>query len=278
MNGGASPATVIIRPSRGLFDLDLVGLWQYRELLGFLVWRDVKVRYKQTLIGATWVLLQPLLTMAIFTVVFGRLARMPSEGVPYPLFALAGLLPWTYVSQAVGWGGSSLVRNSTLISKVYFPRLLIPVASVITPLLDLALSLLALLVLMAWYGVAPTWRALTLPLFLLLALATATAVSLILSALNVRYRDVGYAIPFLIQIWLFASPVAYPMSLVPEGWRWLYALNPMAGVIQGFRWALVGAASPDPAVVAASSGMVVAVLLAGIVFFRHLERTFADVI
>lgn len=275
---GPQPSTVLIRPTRGLFTFDLPGIWQYRELLGFLIWRDVKVRYKQTLIGAAWVLLQPLLTMGILTIVFGRFARMPSDGLPYPLFAFAALLPWMYVAQSVAWGGSSLVRNAKLIGKVYFPRLIIPVASVATPLVDLGLSFGALLGLMAWYGVAPTWRVLALPAFLLLAVLTAIATSLCLSALNVRYRDVGYAIPFLIQVWMYASPVAYPVSLVPDRWRFLYGLNPLAGVIQGFRWALLVGDAPDFRVMAVSAGMVVAWLVIAVTFFRHMERTFADIV
>src|SRR5262245_1224366 len=277
-SAGLRPSTVLIRPTRGLFTLDLAGLWQYRELLGFLIWRDVKVRYKQTLIGAAWVLLQPLLTMVILTIVFGRFAGMPSDGLPYPLFAFAALLPWTYVAQSVTWGGSSLVRNAKLISKVYFPRLIIPVASVATPLVDLGLSFAALVGLMAWYGVAPTWRVLAIPAFLLLAVLTAMAASLCLSALNVRYRDVGYAIPFLIQVWMYASPVAYPVNLVPDRWRLLYGLNPIAGVIQGFRWALLGGDTPDIRVIGVSAGMVVVGLVIGVIFFRYMERTFADIV
>lgn len=277
-SGRLQPSTVLIRPTRGLFALDLLGLWQYHELLGFLIWRDVKVRYKQTLIGAVWVLLQPMLTMVILTIVFSHFAKMPSDGLPYPLFALAALLPWMYVAQSVAWGGSSLVRNAELIDKVYFPRLIIPVASVATPLVDLGLSFAALLGLMAWYGVTPTWRVLTLPAFLLFAVATATMASLCLSALNVRYRDVAYAIPFLIQVWMYASPIAYPVSLVPDRWRLLYGLNPIVGVVQGFRWALVGGDTPDINVMAASTGVVVAGLGIGLIFFRYMERTFADIV
>lgn len=277
-SAGLRPSRVLIRPTRGLFTLDLPGIWQYRELLGFLIWRDIKVRYKQTLIGAAWVLLQPLLTMVILTIVFGRFAGMPSDGLPYPLFAFAALLPWTYVAQSVTWGGSSLVRNAKLISKVYFPRLIIPVASVATPLVDLGLSFAALVGLMAWYGVAPTWRVLAIPAFLLLAVLTAMAASLCLSALNVRYRDVGYAIPFLIQMWMYASPVAYPVNLVPDRWRLLYGLNPIAGVIQGFRWALLGGDTPDIRVIGVSAGMVVVWLVIGVIFFRYMERTFADIV
>ena len=216
--------------------------------------------------------------MVILAIVFGRFAKIPSDGIPYPLFALAALLPWMYVAQSVAWGGSSLVRNAELISKVYFPRLIIPVASAATPLVDLALSFVALFGLMAWYRVAPTWRLLALPAFLVLAVATAMAVGLCLSALNVRYRDVGYAIPFLIQVWMYASPVAYPVSLVPDRWRLLYELNPIAGAIQGFRWALVGGETPDIRMMVVSAAMVVAGLGIGTVFFRYMERTFADIV
>ena len=237
--------TVLIAPTRGLFDLDLKAVWDYRELLYFMVWRDVKVRYKQTVIGVAWVVLQPLLTMILFTVIFGYLARIPSDGLPYPLFAYTALLPWTYFSQALTRSGGGLVGNANLISKVYFPRLIIPLSSVVVPVVDLLLCFVILLGLMIWYGVAPTWGVLALPLFLLLALMTALAVGLLLSPLHVKYRDVGYVVPFLVQFWMFASPVIYPVSLVPEQWRLLYSLNPMVGVIEGFRWALLGKESPD---------------------------------
>jgi len=259
-------------------DLDLEALWEYRELLYFLVWRNVKVRYKQTVIGAGWVVLQPLLTMIIFTVIFSYLAKIPSDGLPYPIFAYTALLPWTYFSQAVGRTGGGLVGNANLISKVYFPRLIIPLASVVTPLVDLLLSFVILLGLMVWYGIAPTWGVVALPLFLFMALVTALAVGLFLSALNVKYRDVGYVIPFLTQFWMYASPVVYPVSLVPEQWRLLYSLNPMVGVIEGFRWALLGTQSPDFGVMAVSAVVVLALLFGGIVYFKHMERTFADVI
>ena len=276
--GGSDPAVTMICPSRSLFNLDIAALWQYRELLGFLIWRDVKIRYKQTMIGALWVVLQPLLTMAILTLVFGRFAKIPSDGLPYALFAFVGLLPWMYVSQAVIGGGSSLIRNSKLISKVYFPRLTIPLGAVATPLVDLALSFAALLGLMAWFGVTPTWRLLALPAYLLFAVITALAASLCFSALNVRYRDVGYAIPFVIQIWMYASPVAYPVALVPERWRMLYGLNPMASIIQGFRWSLIGGESPEIRAMAISIGMVAVWLALAVIYFRHMERTFADIV
>ncbi len=270
--------TVLIRPNRGLFDLELREVWAYRDLLYFLVWRDVKVRYKQTVIGAGWAILQPLLTMAVFTVIFGKLARIPSDGVPYPVFVFAALLPWTYFSQAVSLSGVSLVAEARLIQKVYFSRLIIPLAAAVAPLVDVAAAFLVLLGMMAWYGMAPTWGVVFLPLFLLMALLTAVAAALWLSALNVRYRDVRHTIPFLTQFWLFASPVAYPASLVPERWRLLYSLNPMVGVIEGFRWALLGTDQPDFAAIAVSAAVVMLVFMSGLLYFKHMERTLADVV
>jgi len=271
------PVTVIEAKS-GLFHLGLRELWEFRELLYFLVWRDVKVRYKQTVIGAGWAIFQPLITMVVFTVVFGHFAKIPSDGLPYPLFAYAALLPWGYFAQALGKSGSGLVNNAHLITKVYFPRLIIPLASVVTPAVDFLPSLLVLFGLMAWFHIAPTWGVLVLPLFLLMALTTALAVGLWLSPINVKYRDVGHTIPFLIQFWMFASPVVYPLSLVPEQWRTLYSLNPMVGVIEGFRWALLGKENPDFMMMLVSGSVMVVLLLGGIVFFKRMERTFADVI
>jgi lipopolysaccharide transport system permease protein len=271
-------SAIIIQPGGGLFHLDLKAIWQYRELLYFLIWRDVKVRYKQTAIGAGWAIFQPLMTMIIFTVIFGNFAKIPSDDLPYPIFAYTALLPWNNFAQAISRSGVSLVGNANLISKVYFPRLIIPLSAAVAPLVDFAVSFVILLAMMAWFGIAPTSDVLALPLFLLLALATALAVGLWLSALDVRYRDVGYTIPFLVQIWMYASPVAYPVSLVPERWRLLYSLNPMAGVIEGFRWALLGKGHPDFGVMMASAVVVMALLLGGIVYFRQMERTFADVV
>lgn len=270
--------TVVIKPERGLFDLELKALWEYRELLYFLVWRDVKIRYKQTLIGAGWAILQPVMTMVVFTIVFGKFAKISSDGLPYPIFAYAALLPWNLFSHSLTRGGASVVGNAGLVSKIYFPRLILPLSGVLSPMIDFAISFGILAVMMIWYGILPGWGVFALPLFLLLATLTALAVGLWLAALNVRYRDVGHAIPFLAQLWLFASPVAYPVSVVPETWRWLYSLNPMAGVIEGFRWALLGRQSPDLAVIAISSLTVIALLLAGIVYFRYTERTFADIV
>ena len=271
-------SAIIIQPGGGLLHLDLKAIWHYRELLYFLVWRDVKVRYKQTAIGVGWAIFQPLMTMLIFTVVFGNFAKVPSDSLPYPIFAYTALLPWNNFAQAIGRSGVSLVGNANLISKVYFPRLIIPLSAAVAPLVDFAMAFVILLAMMAWFGIAPTWGVLALPLFLLLALATALAVGLWLSALDVRYRDVGYTIPFVVQIWMYASPVAYPVSLVPERWRLLYSLNPMAGVIEGFRWALLGKGNPDFGVMTASAVVVMALLLGGIVYFRRMERTFADVV
>lgn len=274
----ARKPSVVIQPRKGLFQLDLGSVWQYRELLYFLVWRDVKVRYKQTVIGASWAVLQPLITMAIFTVIFGRLANIPSDGKPYSVFTFAALLPWGYFSQAFLRSGNSLVGSSNLITKIYFPRLLIPLAASVAPAVDLFFSFLILLVLMVWYGIAPTWGLLVLPLFVALALMTALGVGLWLATLNVKYRDVGHIIPFLVQIWMYASPVAYPLSMVPGKWRVLYSLNPMVGVIEGFRWAILGSARPDILAISVSTAVVVVLLLGGLVYFKSMERTFADII
>jgi lipopolysaccharide transport system permease protein len=251
---------------------------EYRELLYFLAWRDFKARYKQTAFGIAWAVLQPVVTVAIFAVVFGGFVDIPSEGFPYPVFAFAGLLPWTYFSQSIIRGGSSLVASSSLVSKVYFPRLLIPIASMLTPLVDFMIAFLVLLVLMAWYGIVPTVGIVALPLLIVLTFATALAVSFWLSSLNVRYRDVGFMLHFLAQIWLYASPVIYPVSSVPEQWRLLYGLNPMVGVIEGFRWALLGKEAPDLGVMAVGMAAVVVLLVFGVRYFTRTERTFADVI
>jgi lipopolysaccharide transport system permease protein len=274
----ATSPIVVIQPWRGLFNLDLADVWEYRELLYFLVWRNVKVRYKQTIIGSAWAIIQPLTTMIIFTLIFGHFAKIPSDGLPYSIFAYTALLPWNYFSQAVARCSDSLISNTNLVRKVYFPRLIILMAEVTSPLVDFFISFLALLVMMAWFGIAPGWDVLALPLFLLLALATALAMGLWLSALNARYRDVGHTVPFLIQIWMYASPVAYPVSLIPERWRLLYSLNPMVGVIEGFRWTLLGKEAPVFGVIAVSATVVLALLLGGIIFFKRMEHTFADVI
>jgi lipopolysaccharide transport system permease protein len=269
-------STIVIRPSRGWVSLDLRDLWRYRELLYFLTWRDIKVRYKQTVFGAAWAILQPFFTMIVFSVFFGQLVRVPSDGIPYPIFAYSGLLPWQLFSQAVTRSGNSLVSNRHLITKIYFPRLAIPISAVLAGLVDFGIAFVVLLVMMVYYHIAPTVAVLTLPFFLLLAVAAALGVGLWLSALNLKYRDVGYTIPFLTQFWLFATPVVYPSSLIPEKWRALYGLNPMAGVVEGFRWALLGKAPPGP-FLAISVGAVMLLLIGGLYYFRRMEKTFADV-
>jgi lipopolysaccharide transport system permease protein len=271
--------SMVIGPARAWSREELRELWRYRELLSLLVWRDVKVRYKQTIFGAGWAILQPLMTMVVFTVIFGGFAKIDApDGLPYPIFSFAALLPWGYFSQAITRSSASLVGSANLVSKVYFPRLIIPIAAAIAPLVDFAVASTVLLGMMAWYGIAPTWGALLLPVFLFFAFLTALAVSLWLTALNVKYRDVGHTIPFLVQIWMYASPVAYPVELVPERWRLLYGLNPMVGVIEGFRWGLLGRGAPDFALMAVSLAAVLVILAGGVVYFRRTERVFADVI
>jgi lipopolysaccharide transport system permease protein len=267
-----------IEPPRGWVALKLPELWEYRELLYFLVWRDLKVRYKQTIIGVGWVVIQPLVTMVIFTLIFGHFARIPSDGLPYPIFAYCALLPWNYFAMALNRCIVSVVGEAHLISKVYFPRLILPLAGTVSGIVDFSISFLLLGGMMAWYRITVTWRILAVPPFLLFALFTAFAVGLWLSALNVRYRDVGYTVPFLIQIWMFLSPVVYPVSMIPERYRLLYSLNPMVGVIEGFRWALLGKASPDFSVMAVSAVVVAMLLAGGLVFFKNMERTFADIV
>lgn len=269
----------VIQPARGWVGLRLRELWEYRELLYFLTWREVKVRYKQTAIGAAWALIQPLFTMLVFAVVFGRLAKLPSEGVPYPVFALAGLVPWTFFANGLTQSANSLVGNANLVSKVYFPRLAAPIAYILSGLVDLALSFVLLVGLMLIEGVHPTVHVLWLPAFLLLAIITSLGAGLWLSALNVEYRDVRYAVTFLVQFWMYATPVAYSASMVKtEPWRSLYGLNPMVGVVEGFRWSLLGTSNPPGMMLAFSVLVSVLLLIGGAYYFRRMERNFADVI
>lgn len=271
-------AAVRIEAPRGWANLDLAELWEYRELIWFLVWRDVKIRYKQTSLGIAWAVIQPVMTMVLFTVIFGRLAKLPSDGIPYPVFTFAALLPWQLFASALTSSANSIVGSSSLISKVYFPRLVVPIASVAATLVDFCISFVVLLGLMAWYRISPGPAVVLLPLFVLLALATALAVGLWASALNVRYRDVQYLMPFAVQAWLLASPVAYSSSLITSpGWRAVYGLNPMAGVIQGFRWALLGA-SPPTLLMVPSVLVTAALFVGGLFFFKRTEASFADII
>jgi lipopolysaccharide transport system permease protein len=267
-----------IRPTRRWASLDLREAWDYRELLFFLVWRDIKVRYKQTVLGASWALIQPFTTMVVFSIVLGHLAKVPSEGKPYPLFVFSGLVVWTFFSSALAGASNSLAGSGGLISKVYFPRLILPVAAAGGVFVDLLLALGLLGAIMAWYGVAPVLAIFLLPLFVLLALATALACGIWLGALNVRYRDVRAVVPFLTQLWLFASPVAYAATLVPSNWRTVYGLNPMGTAIEGARWALVGTPAPSLGMSLASVLIVVALGVGALAYFKKVERTFADVI
>jgi homopolymeric O-antigen transport system permease protein len=273
-----SVPVTLIDPPRGALELNIRELWQYRELLYFFVWRDIKVRYKQTAIGAAWAVIQPFFLMVVCTLFFGRLARLPSDGVPYPVFYYAALLPWLYFANALTHTTNTMVEHQRVITKVYFPRLLLPLSAVVSGLLDFAIAFVVLLAMMLYFGLIPGWAALLVPGFLLLAVLTAAGVGLWLSALNAIYRDVRYAVPFLIQFWMFASPVAYPSSLVPEQWRWLYGLNPMAGVIEGFRWSLMAQGEPPGALFAVSIIAVFATLLGGLLYFRRMEGTIEDVI
>lgn len=270
--------TTTVQPSTGWVALRPRELWDYRELFYFLTWRDIKVRYKQTALGAAWAVLQPFLTMVVFSLFFGRLAGIPSGDVPYPVFAFAALVPWTFFATAVALGSNSLVEQERILAKVYFPRLIVPAAAVLASLVDFAIAFAVLLVMMLVYGIVPSAAILTLPFFVVFAALTALAVALWLSALNVQYRDVRYVIPFLVQLWLFVSPVAYPSSLVPEPWDAVYGLNPMAGVIEGFRWALLGEAEPPGAMLAVSVLATAALLAGGLLYFRRMERSFADVV
>ncbi|RPI24799.1 MAG: ABC transporter permease [Chloroflexota bacterium] len=269
-------APLVMRPSRGLGSLNLGDLWLYRELVYFLTWRDLKVRYKQTLLGATWAIIQPVLQMVVFTLLFDRLANLSSDNVPYPIFNYTALLPWGLFSKALTDAGRSLVANRNMITKVYFPRLVIPVSSVLSGVVDFLFAFVVLLGLMIYYKIAPTTGVWMLPLFLLLTLITALGVSLWLSALNVIYRDVGYVLPFLTQIWFFVTPIVYSSSEVSEQWRLLYALNPMVGVVDGFRWALLGTGEAPGLMVLVSTGVSLVILITGLYYFRHMERTFAD--
>lgn len=267
-----------IEPSRGLVSLKLAELWSYRELLFFLVWRDIKVRYKQTALGVSWAVIQPLLTMVVFSVFFGKLGKMPSDGIPYPIFSFAALVPWTLFSNGLTQASASVVSSSNLIKKVYFPRLIIPTATVLAGLIDFFIAFGVLVIMMLVYGIAPTVNSIWLPAFLILTVISALAVSVWLSALNVKYRDIKYIVPFLSQIWLFLTPIAYSASLLDEPWRTIYSLNPMVGVVEGFRWALLGAETPPSYSTLVSTIASVIILWAGALYFRRVEKGFADVI
>lgn len=269
---------LILKPTHGWGSLNLGEMWKYRELTYFLIWRDIKVRYKQTVLGASWAILQPFLSMVVFSIFFGGFLNVPSEGVPYPIFSYAALLPWGVFSKALNDAGRSLVANRSMITKIYFPRMVIPLSSVLSGLVDFSIAFVVLLGLMWYFRIAPTSNIWTLPFFLLLALMTALGVGLWLSALNVLYRDIGYIIPFLTQFWFYITPIVYPASEVPEQLRYIYALNPMVGVVEGFRWALLNTSTPPGPMVAVSTVISVVILISGMFYFRRMERTFADMV
>ena len=278
MSAMNEPRTITIKPSTGWAALNLKDLWDYRELIYFFTWRDLKVRYKQTLLGASWAVLQPVLTMVVFSIFFGGLAKVPSDGVPYPIFSYTALLPWTLFSKALQDASRSLVSSANIISKVYFPRLILPISSTLAGLVDFAIAFVVLLLMMVFYGIHPIANLWLLPLLILLALITAIGVSLWLSALNVMYRDVGHMLPFLNQFWMYITPIAYSSSIVPEKWRFVYALNPLTGVVEGFRWALLGTGEGPGITLLISSCIAILITISGLFYFRRMERKFADLV
>jgi lipopolysaccharide transport system permease protein len=271
----AGSEIVIEKPDSWL-SLRLGELWRYRELLLFFVWRDIKVRYKQTILGVAWAVLNPLITMVIFSVIFGRLANIPSDGIPYPVFSYAGLLPWQLFARSISDATSSLVTNQNMVTKVYFPRLILPMSTSLSGLVDFGIALLILFGLMVYYAIVPTWRILLIPVLVVFTLMTSMSVSFWLSALAVRYRDIRFITPFLVQVWLYATPVVYPSTLVPEQWLWLYRLNPMTAVVEGFRWVLYGQTPGTSHLYLLSVGVVLLLWFSGLIFFQHMELTFAD--
>lgn len=269
---------IVVKPSKGWISLRLRDLWEYRELFYFLTWRDIKVRYKQTVLGGAWAIIQPFFTMVVFSLFFGKLAKVPSDGIPYPIFAYAALVPWTFFANGLSQSSNSMVENANLIKKVYFPRMVVPISSVISGVVDFVLAFLVLLGMMFFYGIFPTKNIMWLPLLLVMAFVTALGVGLWFSALNVQFRDVRYTVPFLTQFWLFATPIAYPSSLLSEPWRTFYGINPMVGVVEGFRWALLGTDTAPGPIIIVSSLVALALLVGGAFYFRRMEKSFADVV
>ncbi|MDM8553604.1 ABC transporter permease [Desulfococcaceae bacterium HSG7] len=273
-----SEKKIVIKAPDGLFRLNLSEVWDYRELLFMFIWRDITVRYKQSLIGIGWVIIQPIMMMIIFSIIFGRLAKLPSDGIPYPIFTFCALLPWSYFARSLNDSSDSLVNAANLITKVYFPRLILPLSKVISGLIDFSISFIILLGMMLWYQITPSYGIFWLPLFILVTMMTAFGVGLWLTALNVKYRDIKFVVPFITQFWMYASPVAYSASLIPERWQLLYGVNPLVIVIEGFRWALLNTAAPNIGMVLISVGIVIIILIAGIYFFKKTEHEFADII
>lgn len=275
---GPNQIVTDIRPDRGWLDLDLGAVWRFRELLTVLVMRDLQVLYKQALLGAGWAILQPVFAVIIFSIIFGYIVKMPSEGVPYPLFAFAGVLPWTYFAEAVRRSGVGLVTDSELVRKIYFPRLIMPLANVVSPLVDFCIAFCVLLVVMLFYGIMPNAKMLLIPFLMAITALLALSIGLWLAPINVRFRDIKHTLPFMIQIWMYATPIVYPLSIVPQEWQMLYSLNPMVGVIEGFRWAVFDKGDPNFMALGMSAGIIVVLMAGGLIFFRRMERTFADVI
>lgn len=269
---------VRVEPSKGWVSLKLGELWEYRELLYFLVWRDIKVRYKQTVLGGSWAIIQPFFTMVVFSIFFGKLAKIPSDGIPYPIFSYAALVPWAFFAHGLTQASNSLVGSSNLMKKVYFPRMAMPLASCLAGIVDFALAFIMLIGMIFYYGMVPTVHVVWLPFFLILAFITSLGTSLWLSAMYVQFRDIRHVVPFLTQIWLFATPIAYPSSLLSEPWRTLYAINPMVGVVEGFRWALLSTKTAPGPMIVVSFLVALALLISGAFYFRRMERTFADVV
>lgn len=269
---------VRIEPSKGWVSLNIKEIWQYRELLFFLAWRDVKVKYKQTIMGATWAIIQPFFTMVVFSLFFGKLAKIPSDGVPYPIFSFAALVPWTYFSNSLNQSTNSIVGSANLIKRVYFPRLILPISNVLPGLLDFAIAFAVLIIMMIYFNIYPTWKVVFLPFLLILALVTALGVGLWFTSMNVKFRDVRYIVPFLTQFWLFATPIAYPSTLLSEPWRTIYGINPMVGVVEGFRWALIGTDTKPGFIIIVSSLISITIFLTGIYYFRKTEKNFADIV
>jgi len=269
---------ILIKASDNPFKLNIAEVWEYRELLSMFVWRDVAVRYKQSLIGIGWAVIQPVTTMVIFSIIFGYLAKLPSEGIPYPIYTFCALLPWNYFARSLSDSSDSLVSSANLVTKVYFPRLILPLSKVLAGFIDFTIAFVILLVLMVWYQIAPSYGIFLLPAFMLIAILTAFGIGLWLTALNVKYRDIKFVVPFITQLWMYTSPVAYSTSLIPEKWQWLYGLNPMVGVIEGFRWALLSKGAPDPVMMSVSTVIVLIILVGGIYYFRKTEQTFSDII
>jgi lipopolysaccharide transport system permease protein len=270
--------TILIKPSRGWVSLNLKDLWEYRELIYFFAWRDIKIRYKQTVLGAAWAIIQPFFTMAVFSLFFGKLAKMPSDGIPYPLFSYAALVPWTFFANGFNQSSNSLVGSPHLITKVYFPRLVVPISSVISGILDFAFAFIVLLGMTLYFGIIPSLNVIWLPFLLLLAFVAALGAGMWFSALNVQFRDVRYVVPFLTQVWLFGTPIAYPSSLLTEPWRTIYGLNPMVGVVEGFRWALLGTHTAPGPIVIISFIAALAIFVGGAFYFRRMEKNFADIV